>query len=530
MKPSTLLPAIAFVAPALASGGGGVSINEVRIDQSGNDDDEYFELAGPANTSLDGMFYIVLGDGTGGSGVVESITDLTGSSIGASGYFVCAESTFTIGTADLTATLDFENSDNVTHMLVADFTGASQDDLDTDDDGVLDVTPWSSIIDCIGLVETVGSGEFIYCSDTVGPDGTFVPSHAYDCPSMGGFQIGSFDAGVADTPGADNPCTPPPVVASINEIRIDQGGDDNDEYLELAGTPGDPLDGLTYIVIGDGAGGSGVVEGIADLTGGVIPASGLFVAAEATFSLGVADMTITLDFENSDNVTHMLVRDFTGVSQDDLDTDDDGILDVTPWSEVVDCVGLVETVGSGDLLYCTTTVGPDGSFVPAHVYYCAALGGWQIGDFGLGVDDTPGADNDCAPDGEFESYCVSFPNSVSVDGAQIGQTGSGNLSDNDTVLEVTDCPDDYGLFFFSASEDLVIPFGNGALCVGQPFVRWPVSKAAGNMNSLTLDFTGAGPESAFTVGETTYIQYWYRDKGQGAGNNTSDALKATWGN
>lgn len=57
---------------------------------------------------------------------------------------------------------------------------------------------------------------------------------------------------------------------TINEIRIDQPGADNDEYFELFGDPMAPsLDGLTYIVIGDGAiaAGSGVIEAVIDLTG-----------------------------------------------------------------------------------------------------------------------------------------------------------------------------------------------------------------------------------------------------------------------
>ena len=67
----------------------------------------------------------------------------------------------------------------------------------------------------------------------------------------------------------------------ISEIRIDQPGADTDEYFELAGTPGASLDGLTYMVIGDGFGGSGVIEAVVDLTGQTIPGSGLFVAADA---------------------------------------------------------------------------------------------------------------------------------------------------------------------------------------------------------------------------------------------------------
>ncbi len=192
----------------------------------------------------------------------------------------------------------------------------------------------------------------------------------------------------------------------INEIRIDQPGSDVDEYFELAGDPGADLTGLTYLVIGDGTGGSGVIEAVVDLTGQTIDTAGFFVAAESSFTLGTADLTTTLNFENSDNVTHLVVRDFTGSDGDDLDTDDDGVLDVTPWSAVVDSVALIETVGSGDLVYSSTRVGPDDVFVPGHVFLCAD--GWRIGAFG-GGQDTPGAENACtAPEVTHSIFDIQF--------------------------------------------------------------------------------------------------------------------------
>ncbi len=392
------------------------SLSEIRIDQPGSDVDEYFELTGNAGGTLDGLTYLVIGDGTGGSGVIEAVVNLTGSSLDGAGFFVAAESTFTLGTANLTTSLNFENSDNVTHLLVRDFTGSIAQDLDTNDDGVLDSTPWSEQLDCLALIETVGSGDLTYCAVTAGPDGSFVPGHVFNCP--GGWEIGAFNpSGGQDTPGASNACAPPPVAVDINELRIDQPGSDNDEYFELAGSAGTSLDGLTYLVIGDGAGGSGVIEAVVDLAGQSIPADGFFLTAESSFTLGTPDLTAFLNFENSDNVTHLLVQGFTGSNGDDLDTNDDGTLDSEPWSQLVDCVALIETVGSGDLTYCATTVGPDGSFVPGHVFRCDA--GFQIGGFSLGTDDTPGSFNTpCIPAGwvineihadpAFDSECAGF--------------------------------------------------------------------------------------------------------------------------
>jgi len=184
----------------------------------------------------------------------------------------------------------------------------------------------------------------------------------------------------------------------INEIRIDQPGTDTDEYFELIGMPGAPLDGLTYLVIGDSGSNGGVIEAEIDLTGQSFDADGLFVAAESTFLITAADFTTNLNFENSDNVTHLLVRGFNGAVGDDIDTNDDGTLDFEPWTEVVDSVALVETPNSGDPIYSTTTVGPDGSFVPAHVFRLPdGHGTFEIGDFAAGTTDRPGVANDGPP-------------------------------------------------------------------------------------------------------------------------------------
>ena len=190
----------------------------------------------------------------------------------------------------------------------------------------------------------------------------------------------------------------------INEIRIDDAGADDDEYIELSGNPGESLDGLYYIIIGDGGANNaacGNLEFILDLTSFSIQADGLLSIGQLNPPAPTLtyDTTTFLQLENSDNVTHMLVTGLTAVLDDDLDTNDDGTLDVTPWSGIVDEVGLDEgtvpncaTSGTTDeYLYTTTTVGPDGNFVPGHVFRCAF--GWQVGDFTVGVTDTPGEPN-----------------------------------------------------------------------------------------------------------------------------------------
>ena len=267
----------------------------------------------------------------------------------------------------------------------------------------------------------------------------------------------------------------------INEIRIDQTGTDTDEYFELIGPPNDLLVGLTYIVIGDGATASGTIEAVVDLTGQTLDANGLFVAAEATISLGTANLTASLNFENSDNVTHLLVDGFTGADGDDLDTNDDGTLDVTPWTSVVDAVALIiadpPEVGQ-EFVYAVQlggqNVGPDGTFVPGHVYRCTPDGDWVIGPFDpTGGDDTPGAANEACPTGPVVNLFVTKdapPNAIS--GTQF-----------DYILTVTNSGLDPA-FDVTVTDDLP---------AGVTFI--------GQVSSPPIAFTGVPPNLSWDAGD-----------------------------
>lgn len=190
-----------------------VLINEIRIDQPGTDVDEYFELMGTPLESLAGLTYLVIGDGTGACGVIENVIDLSPYSIQADGYFAaCKSATPALTGYDVVGltTMNFENSDNVTHVLVSGFSGTNGQDLDTNDDGVLDVTPWTAWIDGIGLdkgtVPNCAGEEYLYGGVYVGPDGTFVPGHVFRCDNgWDVWNIGPFDIAVGyDTPGRIN--------------------------------------------------------------------------------------------------------------------------------------------------------------------------------------------------------------------------------------------------------------------------------------------------------------------------------------
>ncbi|MCA9622833.1 MAG: DUF4215 domain-containing protein, partial [Myxococcales bacterium] len=174
---------------------GTLGLNEIRIDQPGADNDEFIELNGVPGWDLTGSSVVVIGDGTGGSGVIEETIDLNGLSIWDFGivYFYVVETTYTIDNfEDLRRPLNFENGDNVTFMLVEGFTGAIGDDLDGDDNGTLDVTPWTSIVDEVSLLQQPNpptTTEWAYSSITVGPENGAVPFHVQRCPTNTGTWV-----------------------------------------------------------------------------------------------------------------------------------------------------------------------------------------------------------------------------------------------------------------------------------------------------------------------------------------------------
>ena len=123
------------------------------------------------------------------SGVIEAVVDLSARQSRPADSSSPPRVPSPWASADLTTTLNFENSDNVTHLLVGGFTGSDGDDLDTNDDGVLDVIPWFAELDRIALVEEANppaGTEYHYGPPSIGPDGVFVPCSSFHLPLLVG--------------------------------------------------------------------------------------------------------------------------------------------------------------------------------------------------------------------------------------------------------------------------------------------------------------------------------------------------------
>ena len=175
----------------------------------------------------------------------------------------------------------------------------------------------------------------------------------------------------------------------LSEIRLDSLSPmPNIEYIEITGIRGDALDGLALVVIGDAGedlnascGDSGVVESVTALDGAVIPQDATLLVHASALLLVPPDLAADLRLEDADNLTVLLVRGTTATAGQDLDVDNDGVLDVTPWKSVVDGVAFVwGTPGvASEHVYSANRVASDGVSFIFHARRCLDTDGWMRG-------------------------------------------------------------------------------------------------------------------------------------------------------
>ena len=121
-------------------------------------------------------------------------------------------------------------------------------------------------------------------------------------------------------------CGPTPeIVPTINEFSASTTGTDV-EFVEIYGEPNTDYSAYTILEI---EGDSGAATGTVDE---VIPVG-------TTDSNGFGLINLAANALENGTITLLLVKDFTGTLSTDLDIDNDGIFDTTPWSAIVDCCG-----------------------------------------------------------------------------------------------------------------------------------------------------------------------------------------------
>jgi predicted extracellular nuclease len=280
--------------PAAANGAGPIYLNEIQVSTAGTDW-EFFEVQGAPGTDLSGYTLVEIESDAGtAQGVIDRAIALSGT-IPADGYWVAMSpgGTTAYGVAGdgAIANNSFENS-SAAYFLVAGFTGAEDDDLDVDNDGVFDAAPpWTSEADSLSLRDSLSDPTFGAVA-SFGLDGSFLPSGVFRCPNApsGGWDPAFLDFDAPDgSPGVANCAPATPVARLIHQI---QGSGALSPY---AGTSAI----VTGVVVGDfqGNGFAGpqlngffVQEEPGDQDGDPLTSEGIFVFAPGAPALAPGDL------------------------------------------------------------------------------------------------------------------------------------------------------------------------------------------------------------------------------------------------
>ncbi len=323
-------------------------LNEFVANHTGTDSHEFVEVAGMPSTDLSALTVVQIeGDSGNNPGNLDS-----------------AE---TVGSTDAAGIWVGTFSNNVLHngtmtlLLVEGYSGTLGSDLDSNDDGVLDLVPWTSVIDSVGVGDGE-AGDHNYLADTVllaNFDGvSFVPGGASRIPNgtdtnsvadwarndfsgegLPGFS-GFLDPGEAlNTPGLINSTALAPGSAPrLNELVADHVGADTAEYVEIFGSPLADYSSFWAVLLDAG----GTVSSARQL--GTTTGTGLWVSALTAGEL--PDTAISV----------LLVEDWTGTVGSDLDSGDDGTLDSQPWSMLHDSLSIDHGLAA-EQVYGATVLG-----------------------------------------------------------------------------------------------------------------------------------------------------------------------------
>lgn len=168
------------------------------------------------------------------------------------------------------------------------------------------------------------------------PNGVCVETNQFDCEADGGIYRGDGVSCSGLTPACDVP-TPGDIL--INEIWVDDPGQDDVEFIELFGTPNANLNGRSLIVIdGDTAG--------------------------DTTAFQYRRVTVRIDFTASDALNangFFLIGTGAGIGTVDVNLDAVGGNNNTFADELQNGSQTYALVPTADIAYCTTNGAPDAS-------------------------------------------------------------------------------------------------------------------------------------------------------------------------
>ncbi|MBE0411000.1 MAG: ExeM/NucH family extracellular endonuclease [Anaerolineales bacterium] len=198
----------------------------------------------------------------------------------------------------------------------------------------------------LGVVDFVGYGGNANCFEGSGSTGTLSNTTAAIRNSGGctdtDDNAADFSVGEPTPRNSTSPTNvcglEPEIDLKINEFVFNHVGTDTHEYIEVFGEPNTDYSSYTLLQIeGDFSGtATGLIDSVHHV--GETDENGIWWTGYLYNKL-----------ENG-TVTLLLVKDFNGAVGDDIDTDDNGEIDTTYWSEIVDSVA-VSDGGASDHTY-----------------------------------------------------------------------------------------------------------------------------------------------------------------------------------
>lgn len=220
-----------------------VAINELRMRDSANDNVsnnflEIFATGGAGSRSLSGLTLVALSSEFS-PGLINFAVDLSSAVTDANGFVLIADdgTTATVDPGDvIRSDLDLFDTPS-TFLIVSGFTGTEGSDLDIDNVGGLDTTPWTSIIDSVSLDRSTLASQN-YSPTIVASADADAPAGVRRVPNgIGSYEILSFTSNVLDTPGASNTSTGVLVTQSAGTTVVTEGGATDTFDVRLLSAP-----------------------------------------------------------------------------------------------------------------------------------------------------------------------------------------------------------------------------------------------------------------------------------------------------
>lgn len=158
-----------------------LQLNEFLLNVPGGTDagHQFIEVKGGASESVNNVWVLEIDSNGGTNGQVLNAFDLTAQgTVGSNGLLLIRDSGTVLSPAPAAATTvtvrTFSaalTNNTTTIALVVGFSASVGTDLDTNDDGTLDSTPWTSVLDAVTMQDS-GGGDFPHADDM---GGTVIP-------------------------------------------------------------------------------------------------------------------------------------------------------------------------------------------------------------------------------------------------------------------------------------------------------------------------------------------------------------------